>query len=204
MNAPRDLQDPFSLDQKLTLEEGPIYLNGTQALVRVMLDQRRLDQRNGLNTAGFVCGYPGSPRHRGQAPLPGAVPQGHPLRPAGPPARGGQGRRSGAALLPMHGELLADAIAKALLKRLPFLREAPAVQARAALLQAARRPPITLGTARTPCFCSGCPYNTSLKLPDGAIVGAGIGCHFMALWMGPGHGEVKGYTQTGGEGAQWV
>src|SRR4030095_2320735 len=61
MNAPRALPDPFTLDRKFTLDEGPIYLTGTQALLRLMLDQRRLDVRNGLNTAGFVCGYPGSP-----------------------------------------------------------------------------------------------------------------------------------------------
>ena len=61
MNAPLEFQDPFTLERRFTLDEGPIYLNGTQALLRMMLDQRRLDVRNGLDTAGFVCGYPGSP-----------------------------------------------------------------------------------------------------------------------------------------------
>ncbi|MDB5914734.1 MAG: hypothetical protein JWP22_3409, partial [Ramlibacter sp.] len=492
MNAPRDLPEPFALHQKFTLAEGPIYLNGTQALVRVMLDQRRLDQRNGLNTAGFVCGYPGSPVgnvdgemadnkplldqhhivHRtglneelaataafgsqalhevpgarydgvfamwfGKAPgvdrsgdafhhhnfrgvgrnggvlavagddpharstifpsdsngafykffmpvlapgniqevidyglhgyalsraaglwvgfkfvtdvadsagvawvgpdrvrpvLPQVLFDGAPLKPvfrpneAGPPlieaerriatgqleiarryaalnglnrivvrpqsprlgivtsgktyydvrqalrdlgftsdealaeagigllkmgmiypvepdivrefARGmpellvvedkrpflelflkdilygspdqprivGKQDEHGAPLLPVHGEQSADTIARALLKRLGSGLQHPVALARGRLLNplpAARRAPIMLSTARTPYFCSGCPHNSSLKAPDGSIVGAGIGCHIMDLWMGSGFGVVKGYTQMGGEGSQWV
>ena len=488
MNAPRDLQDPFTLDRKYTQREGTIYLNGTQALVRLMLDQRRLDERDGLNTAGFVCGYPGSPVgnvdkemerartlldehhvvHRqglneelaataafgtqalhevpgarydgvyamwfGKAPgvdrtgdafhhhnfrgvgrnggvlavagddpharstifpsdsnaafykffmpvlAPGSIQEvidlglhgyalsrasglwvgfkfvtdvadsagiaevgpdrirpvipevmldGAPFRPvlrmneAGPPlienerrivhgqleiarryaavnglnqivvrppkpriglltsgktyydvrqalrdlgfdeaalldagitilkmgmihpvepdivrefARGldeiiviedkrpflelfvkdilyaepdrprvvGKTDETGAQLLPSHGELSADAIARALLARLGSCAHNAVALARGQMLAAPKRAPVALGTTRTPYFCSGCPHNTGLKLPDGAIVGAGIGCHIMALWMGPGHGVVKGYTQMGGEGAQWV
>jgi len=55
--------------------------------------------------------------------------------------------------------------------------------------------------ARTPFFCSGCPHNTSTKVPDGSRAAAGIGCHFMALWMDR---DTHGFTQMGGEGAQWV
>jgi indolepyruvate ferredoxin oxidoreductase len=54
---------------------------------------------------------------------------------------------------------------------------------------------------RTPFFCSGCPHNSSTKVPEGSIAGAGIGCHFMALWMDR---ETLGFTAMGGEGAQWV
>ncbi len=55
--------------------------------------------------------------------------------------------------------------------------------------------------ARTPYFCSGCPHNSSTKVPEGSIAGAGIGCHFMALWMGR---STVGFTAMGGEGAQWI
>jgi indolepyruvate ferredoxin oxidoreductase len=55
--------------------------------------------------------------------------------------------------------------------------------------------------SRTPFFCSGCPHNSSTKVPDGSIAGAGIGCHFMALWMDR---STIGFTQMGGEGAQWI
>ena len=54
---------------------------------------------------------------------------------------------------------------------------------------------------RTPFFCSGCPHNTSTKVPDGSIAGAGIGCHFMAMWMDR---STIGFTAMGGEGAQWI
>ncbi len=54
---------------------------------------------------------------------------------------------------------------------------------------------------RTPYFCSGCPHNSSTKVPEGSIAGGGIGCHFMALWMDR---STVGFTQMGGEGAQWV
>lgn len=54
---------------------------------------------------------------------------------------------------------------------------------------------------RQPYFCSGCPHNTSTKIPDGSIAGAGIGCHFMALWMDR---ATVGFTAMGGEGAQWI
>ncbi|RFC66931.1 MULTISPECIES: indolepyruvate ferredoxin oxidoreductase family protein [Mesorhizobium] len=54
---------------------------------------------------------------------------------------------------------------------------------------------------RTPYFCSGCPHNSSTKVPEGSLAAAGIGCHFMALWMDR---STVGFTAMGGEGAQWV
>src|SRR5437016_5339067 len=54
---------------------------------------------------------------------------------------------------------------------------------------------------RTPYFCSGCPHNTSTKVPEGSRAFAGIGCHFMALWMDR---NTETYTHMGGEGVPWV
>ncbi|WP_422050051.1 indolepyruvate ferredoxin oxidoreductase family protein [Shimia sp.] len=55
--------------------------------------------------------------------------------------------------------------------------------------------------ARTPWFCSGCPHNTSTKVPEGSRAYAGIGCHYMVQWMDR---ETTGYTHMGGEGANWI
>jgi indolepyruvate ferredoxin oxidoreductase len=54
---------------------------------------------------------------------------------------------------------------------------------------------------RTPYFCSGCPHNSSTVVPQGMRAYAGIGCHFMAQWMDR---NTQGYTQMGGEGANWI
>src|SRR5947208_5957096 len=51
----------FSLDDKYTLDRGPIVLSGIQALVRLPLDQHRADRRRGLDTATLISGYRGSP-----------------------------------------------------------------------------------------------------------------------------------------------
>src|SRR5918999_3187813 len=50
-----------SLEDKYTLESGRVFLTGMQALIRLMMLQRERDRRAGLNTAGFVSGYRGSP-----------------------------------------------------------------------------------------------------------------------------------------------
>ncbi len=51
----------ISLDDKFNIKKSNVLLNGTQALVRLMLGQKQRDERQGLNTAGFVTGYRGSP-----------------------------------------------------------------------------------------------------------------------------------------------
>ncbi|WP_116083816.1 indolepyruvate ferredoxin oxidoreductase family protein [Tropicimonas sp. IMCC34011] len=57
------------------------------------------------------------------------------------------------------------------------------------------------GATRTPYFCSGCPHNTSTKVPEGSQALAGIGCHFMASWM---NRDTTSLIQMGGEGVNWV
>jgi indolepyruvate ferredoxin oxidoreductase len=55
--------------------------------------------------------------------------------------------------------------------------------------------------ARLPYFCSGCPHNSSTKVPEGSRAYAGIGCHYMVQWMDR---ETLGFTHMGAEGANWI
>src|SRR5258706_2071781 len=52
---------PVTLEDKYTLASGRVFLTGTQALVRLAMIQRERDLAAGLNTAGFISGYRGSP-----------------------------------------------------------------------------------------------------------------------------------------------
>ncbi|HEX3962223.1 MAG TPA: indolepyruvate ferredoxin oxidoreductase family protein [Trebonia sp.] len=116
----------------------------------------------------------------------------------GAPAVQGKRAGDGAALFSAAGELDPDAIARGLAGQLT----------RAGIPVAARpeRERITLPLApRTPYFCSGCPHNSSTKVAPGTLVGGGIGCHAMVLFMPEAQvGAVTGLSQMGGEGAQWI
>ncbi|QHQ34584.1 indolepyruvate ferredoxin oxidoreductase family protein [Algicella marina] len=79
--------------------------------------------------------------------------------------------------------------------------EAPIAAARARLEDAARADNAEEIATRNPWFCSGCPHNSSTKLPEGARAYAGIGCHYMVQWMDR---ETTGFTHMGGEGANWI
>ena len=104
-----------------------------------------------------------------------------------------------ALLFPMTGTLEADSIASRLRGRL-----APLLGDRMTPAPAALRQLIPLSVSRTPFFCSGCPHNSSTKVPEGSLVGAGIGCHSMVMMMEPGRaGTIVGLTSMGNEGAQW-
>lgn len=61
-------------------------------------------------------------------------------------------------------------------------------------------PPAPIGM-RSPFFCSGCPHNSSTKVPEGSKAMAGVGCHFMAVSM---ERETETFTQMGGEGVPWI
>ncbi|WP_410660103.1 indolepyruvate ferredoxin oxidoreductase family protein [Amycolatopsis sp. lyj-112] len=121
----------------------------------------------------------------------------------GAPAVYGKTGPDGRTLCTELGELDPDSVARALASRLSEHHEIPSVTT---WRQRRRRERISVPLlTRTPYFCSGCPHNASTKVPEGTVVGGGIGCHAMALLMEPEQvGDVIGLTQMGGEGAQWL
>ena len=110
-------------------------------------------------------------------------------------------------LLRANADLSPALIARAIARRLKKLGvdadTAARLDARMALLDAAEKSLRVLEVQgdRTPWFCSGCPHNTSTRVPEGSRAMAGIGCHYMALWMDR---ATLGFTQMGGEGVPWV
>ena len=108
----------------------------------------------------------------------------------------------GAALVPWTGELGPLLLAPLIARRLDAFFPGEGLPARAAALTAP--PPVLLnvtGATRTPWFCSGCPHNTSTRVPEGSRAASGIGCHVMASWMDR---DTAGYSQMGGEGVPWA
>lgn len=114
-------------------------------------------------------------------------------------------------LLRAKADLTPAIIAKAVAKRLKKMGIAPAsselaarMDARLQVIAASERSLIELKTdtgERAPWFCSGCPHNTSTRVPEGSRAMAGIGCHYMAVWMDR---RTSTFSQMGGEGVAWV
>ena len=106
-------------------------------------------------------------------------------------------------LFPVKGALDPNDIAVALGERLLRYHRNDDLAGRVARLKGAQeRLAQTVDiAARVPHFCAGCPHNSSTKVPDGMRAYAGIGCHYMAQWMDR---ETDGFTQMGGEGANWI
>jgi indolepyruvate ferredoxin oxidoreductase len=111
----------------------------------------------------------------------------------------------GVPLVPVHHELDTESIARLVASRLRRLEDLPGVEER--LKQMAGMEPLEpLSLSRSPYFCSGCPHNSSAAVvPEGAVIGAGTGCHVLAVFMGPEKvGDIIGITAMGNEGAQWI
>lgn len=111
----------------------------------------------------------------------------------------GAANENGGFLVPGYGALYADTIIPVLRNRLEgrlghrLIPERP------------ERTVIPVSLSRSPFFCSGCPHNRSTEVPDGSLVGAGIGCHTMAILMDPDRvGEIAAITAMGNEGTQWI
>lgn len=106
-------------------------------------------------------------------------------------------------LFPIHGALDSNQIAIAIGERLARSAGDEELAGRVEHLRKAQATlKATQGVAmRIPYFCAGCPHNSSTHVPEGSRAYAGIGCHYMVQWMDR---ETEGYTQMGGEGANWV
>jgi indolepyruvate ferredoxin oxidoreductase len=109
------------------------------------------------------------------------------------------------ALLPSEAEQSPITVARIIAERLLRLHpDASALQQRLARLReletrASRLPPLL---TRPPFFCSGCPHNTSTRVPEGSRALAGIGCHALAIFMP--ERQTHLWSHMGGEGAAWI
>jgi indolepyruvate ferredoxin oxidoreductase len=120
----------------------------------------------------------------------------------------GKHDRRGAPMLPTNGELSPAMIARIIAQLLDTDAVPSGLRARigerisqleaVASSTGGNQPP---SMVRTPYFCSGCPHNTSTKVPEGSRAGAGIGCHYMAQWMDR---STAGFTHMGAEGVNWT
>ncbi|HET7166319.1 MAG TPA: indolepyruvate ferredoxin oxidoreductase family protein [Pseudolabrys sp.] len=106
-------------------------------------------------------------------------------------------------LFPVKGALDPNDIAICIGERLLRYGTNEELAANVARLKSAQRAlsETTDVAQRIPYFCSGCPHNTSTRVPEGSRAYAGIGCHYMSQWMDR---KTLGYTQMGGEGANWI
>jgi indolepyruvate ferredoxin oxidoreductase len=115
-------------------------------------------------------------------------------------------------LLRAKADLTPAIIARAIAKRLKKLGVPADVAARMdqrlaeidageRTLTTIQRDPGAQAGDRIPWFCSGCPHNTSTRVPEGSRAMAGIGCHYMAVWMDR---STSTFSQMGGEGVAWV
>ena len=125
-------------------------------------------------------------------------------RPHNPNVRG-KNNEDGSTLFSRFGELDIDSVTRGLAHRLGTVH---GIESARAWIDGPGRgrsrielPVVT----RSPYFCSGCPHNSSTKVSEDTLVGAGIGCHAMVLLQPESQvGDVTGVTQMGGEGAQWL
>ncbi len=116
----------------------------------------------------------------------------------------GKKDEKGEHLFPAFRTLEPNAVAVALAERLLKKRKNKDVAAKLDTIKAAMAQISNTGdlAERVPYFCSGCPHNSSTKVPEGGRAYAGIGCHWMAQ-MVPGR-RTEGATHMGGEGANWI
>lgn len=115
----------------------------------------------------------------------------------------GKRDEAGKYLLPSTGELTPAVIGRVIAARVSkFFNSEPMKERLRFLAEKEKflnRPKDVI--PRLPHYCSGCPHNTSTRVPEGSRALGGIGCHYMATWMDR---QTDTYTQMGGEGATWI
>ncbi|HML11415.1 MAG TPA: indolepyruvate ferredoxin oxidoreductase family protein [Stellaceae bacterium] len=115
----------------------------------------------------------------------------------------GKHDEAGEWILPSPGELSPAQIARVIARRIARFRQSPRIAERLTFLEEKERQLSgnVVPFVRTPYFCSGCPHNTSTKVPEGSRALAGIGCHYLAQFMDR---STATFSQMGGEGAAWI
>jgi indolepyruvate ferredoxin oxidoreductase len=116
----------------------------------------------------------------------------------------GEFDEEGRDLLPNLGELTPAMVARAIAGRIQRFYQSDSIQERLEFLERKERAlaqPREVAE-RVPHFCSGCPHNTSTRVPEGSRALGGIGCHYMATWM-PDR-DTFTFSQMGGEGVAWI
>ena len=107
-------------------------------------------------------------------------------------------------LLSSKGDFSVAQVAKVIAARIERFYASDAIKERVAIIDA--KEAVLTQTVptpqRPPYYCSGCPHNTSTKVPEGSLALAGIGCHAMATAIYPESNRLM--THMGGEGATWV
>lgn len=115
-------------------------------------------------------------------------------------------------LLPPNGELSAEQVALVIAARLKRFHTGARLEERIGWLRAKEealaKPSLSpqlrgylSDAGRVPYFCSGCPHNSSTRVPEGSEAIAGVGCHFMATYIFSG---TRIFSPMGSEGAAWV
>jgi indolepyruvate ferredoxin oxidoreductase len=111
---------------------------------------------------------------------------------------------SGAMILPDFPEYTPEHVARTLARRIAHFHTSERITARLAFLDAQaaaadKRNKLTV--TRLPYFCSGCPHNTSTRVPEGSRAFGGVGCHYMATYMDR---DNQTHCHMGGEGVNWL
>ncbi|WP_448628204.1 indolepyruvate ferredoxin oxidoreductase family protein [Geodermatophilus sp. URMC 64] len=119
----------------------------------------------------------------------------------------GKDDETGAPLVPAYGALDATLVSRVLLRRLEAVAGADVaarLRPRESIELLTPTPPSADEPVRAAGFCSGCPHNTSTRVPEGSFAIGGTGCHGMAAGLTVPGRETHHFTHMGGEGALWI